>query len=35
MVKHVVLFKMKPFASTDERITTLTEIKVALEESHQ
>ena len=31
MVKHIVLFKMKPFASAAERITKLTEIKVALE----
>lgn len=32
MVKHIVLFKMKPFASEAERITKLIEIKVALED---
>lgn len=32
MVKHVVLFKMKPFASAAERSSKLTEIKVALED---
>lgn len=31
MVKHVVLFRMKDFATTTERVEKLTEIKLALE----
>lgn len=35
MIRHIVLFKMKPFSDAASRLSKLSEIKVALEDLTQ